>query len=237
MAGDDDRGRPDGLRRRWAAWGERSLRAVPSNTMRRALATPAPAYSGQGRPPKRPWQSVKTWAESLGPEAWRRVEVRDGAQGPLGVDGVKRRGVSSTHRRQQGDAELLAGIRSRARAQEQVVKGDDSLSNAAPQTRLAELARVAKAAQRSAAGMQRSKSAAGWADDEGRHGTGWQQQHTLSFLATWFLVQETERGKKRDTGDDATPDAPRHRGDLARGVSVRHDVPAAGCLPEALATP
>ena len=31
---------------------------------------------------------------------------------------------------------------------------------------------------------------------EVRHWTGWQQQQTLSFLATWFLVQETERGKK-----------------------------------------
>src|SRR6266571_1995712 len=161
LAGDDEMGRPYWLRRRWAALGERSRLAVPSNTMMRDLETPAPDDSGKGRPPKRPWQSVKTWAESLGTAAWRRVDVRDGATGPLVVDVVKRRGVSRTHRRQQGDAELLAVIRSRARDQEQVVKGDYSLSNTVPQTQRAEVARVAKAEHRSEACMQRRKSEAG----------------------------------------------------------------------------
>lgn len=235
LAGDDEMGRPSWCRRRLAALGERYMLAVPSNTMMRDLETPAPDYSGKGRPPKRPWQRVKTWAEALGNEAWRRVDVRDGSKGPLGVDVLKRRVGSRTHRHQQGDEELLAVIRSRDRDQEQVVKVDYYLSNAAPQTRLAELARVATAAHRIEECIQRSKSEAGLADYEVRHWTGWQHHHTLSFLATWFLVQETERGKKMDTGDDATPDSPRHRGDLARGVSVRHDVASAGCLPEALA--
>ena len=184
IASDNEMGRPYWLRRRLAAVGERSMLAVPSHTMMRDLETPAPAYSGKGRPPKRPWQSVKTWAESLGNEVWRRVDV------------VKRRVVSRTHRRQQGDEELLAVIRYRDRDQEQVVKVDDSLSNAVPQTQLAELARVAKAEHRIEECMQRSKSEAGLTDYEGRHWTGWQQHQTLSFLATWFLVQETERGKK-----------------------------------------
>ncbi len=100
IAGDDEMGRPYWFRRRLAAVGERSMLAVPSNTMMRDLETPAPDYSGKGRPPKRPWQSVKTWAESLGTAAWRRVDVRDGAKGPLVVDVVKRRVVSRTHRRQ-----------------------------------------------------------------------------------------------------------------------------------------
>jgi SRSO17 transposase len=235
-AGDDEMGRPDWCRRRLAAVGARSLLAVPSHTMLRALETPAPDASGKGRPPKRPWQSVKAWAESLGTAAWRRVDVRDGAKGPLVVDVVKRRVVSRTHRRQQGDEALLVVIRSRDRDQEQVVKVDEYLSNVVPQTQLAELARVAKAAHRIEACMQRSKSEAGLADYEGRHWTGWQQHHTLSFLATWFLVQETERGKKMDPCDDVTPDSPRHRDDLARGVSVRHEGASAGRLPEALAT-
>ncbi len=237
MAGDDERGRPYWLRRRLAALGERYRLAVPSPTMRRDLETPAPDDRGKGRPPKRPWQSVKTWTASLGNAAWRRVDVRDGAKGPLVVDGVTRRVVSRTHRRQQGDEELLAVLRSRDRDQEQVVKGDSYLSNAVAQTQLAELARVAKADQRIEECMQRSKSEAGLADDEGRHWTGWQQHQPLSFLATRFLVQETARGKKMDACDDVTPDAPRHCGDLARGVSVRHDVASAGRLLEAHATP
>jgi hypothetical protein len=122
MAGDDEMGRPYWFRRRLAALGERSRLAVPSHTMLRALETPAPDSSGQGRPPKRPWQRVKTWAESLDHEAWRRLDVRDGSKGPRVVDVVTRRVVSRTHRRQQGDEELLAVIRSRDRDQEQVVK-------------------------------------------------------------------------------------------------------------------
>jgi len=117
--------------------------------------------------------------------------VRDGSTGPLVVEVVTRRVVSRTHRRQQGDEELLVVIRSRDRDQEQVVQGDYSLSNAAPETPLWELARVAKAAHRIEECLQRRKSEAGLADYEVRHWTGWQQHQTLSFLATWFLVRET----------------------------------------------
>ncbi len=236
MAGDDEMGRPYWFRRRLAALGERYLLAVPSKTSIRDLEPPAPDYSGKGRPPTRPWQSVTAWAESLSHEAWRRVDVRDGSKRPLVVDVVKRRVASRTPRRQQGDEELLVVIRSRDRDQEQVVKVDYSLSNAAPQTPLAELARVAKAEHRIEECMERSKSEAGLADYEVRHWTGWQHHQTLSLLATWFLVHETERGKKMDACHDLTADSPRHRGDLARGISVRHDVAYVGRTPEALAT-
>ena len=150
--------------------------------------------------------------------------MRDGSQGPLGVEAVKRQGVSRTHRRQQGDQETLVGIRSRDRDQEQVVQVDYSLSHAAPETPLGACARVAQAEHRIEACLQRSKSAAGLADDEGRHWTGWQQHPTLSLLATWFLVRETQRGKKMAPCDHLTPDAPRHCDDLARGISVWDEV-------------
>ena len=127
--------------------------------------------------------------------------------------------------------------RYRDRDQDEVVKVDDSLSNAAPATPLGELARVAKAEHRIDACLQRSTSAAGLADYEGRNGTGWQQHQPLSFLATWFLVRETQRGKKMDACHHATADAPGHGGDLARGVSMRHDVADVGRTPEALAAP
>jgi hypothetical protein len=140
------------------------------------------------------------------------------------VETVKRRVVSRTHRRQQGDEERLVVIRDRDRDNQQVVQVDDSLSNAVPETPRGECARVAKAEQRIEACLQRSKSAAGLADDEGRQWTGWQQHHTLSFLATWFLVRETDRGKKMDPCDDLPADAPGHCEALVRGVSVRHDV-------------
>src|SRR5712692_770002 len=182
MAGDDAMGRPSWFRRRLARLGERSLLAVPSNTTIRDLETPPPEYRGQGRHPTRPWQSVAAWSQALDDAAWRRLDVRDGSKGPLVVEVVKRRVVSRTHRRQQGDEELLTVMRYRDRDQDAVVKVDYSLSNAVPETPLWEVARVAKAEHRIEACLQRSKSEAGLADYEVRNWTGWQHHQTLSLL-------------------------------------------------------
>src|SRR4029434_6793372 len=101
---------------------------------------------GQGRRPTRPWHSVQAWSQALEATAWRRIDVRDVSKGPLVVEMVKRRVVSRTHRRQQGDEELLVVIRYRDRDQAQVVKVDYYLSNAVSETPLWELARVATSA-------------------------------------------------------------------------------------------
>jgi SRSO17 transposase len=236
LAGDDEMGRPYWFRRRLEALGEQYLLAVPSNTMMRDLEVEPPASSGRGRRPPRPWHSVKAWSQSLADEPWCRIDVRDGAKGPLVVEAVKRRVVSRTHRRQQGDEEILVVLRYRDRDNQQVVKVDYYLSNAAPETPLGEFARVAKAEHRIEECLQRSKSEAGLADYEVRNWTGWQHHQTLSFLATWFLVRETERGKKLDPCDHLTTDSSGHCLDLARGVSVWDDVAEAEGVSAALAT-
>src|SRR6266436_2571435 len=236
MSGDDEMGRPYWFRRRLATLGERYLLAVPSNTAMRDLETEPPEYRGQGRRPRPPWQSVEAWSQSLGEEAWHRIDVRDGSKGPLVVEAVKRRMMSRTHRRQPGDEELLVVIRYRDRDQQEVVKVDYSLSNATPETPVWEFARVAKAEHRIEACIQRSKSEAGLADYEVRNWTGWQQHQTLSLLATWFLERETHRGKKMDPCDDLPADAPGHRAAFARGVSGRHHAASAQGATEATAT-
>jgi hypothetical protein len=236
MAGDDEMGRPYWFRRRLVGLGERYLLAVPANTLIRDLATAPPVSSGRGRQPQRPWQSVEQWSQALSDDAWKRIDVRDGSKGPLVGAVVKRRVVSRTPRRQQGHEEMGVVRRYRDRDHQQGVKVDSYLSNAAPETPLGQCARVAKAEHRLEDCIPRSKSEAGLADYEVRKWTGGQQHQTLSLLATGFLVQETERGKKKDARDDGTPDSPRHRGDLARGLSVRHEGASAGHLPEALAT-
>ena len=236
MSGDDEMGRPYWFRRRLATLGERSLLAVPSNTAMRDLETEPPEYRGQGRRPKPPWQSVEAWSQSLSDEAWRRSDVRDGSKGPLVVEAVKRRVMARTHRRQPGDEEMVVVLRYRDRDQQEVVKVDYYLSNAAPATPLWEFARVAKAAHRIEECIQRSKSEAGLADYEVRNWTGWQQHQTLSFLATWFLVRETDRGKKMDPCDNLTSDSSGHRDDFARGISVRHHAAYASGDPAATAT-
>ena len=209
--------------------------AVPSNTTIRAREVEPPESSGRGRRSQRPWLSVEAWGQSLAEEAWLRIAVRDGSKGPLVVEAVKRRVVSRNHRRQPGDEEILVVIRYRDRDNQQVVKVDYYLSNAVAETPLGEFARVAKAEHRIEECLQRSKSEAGLADYEVRKWTGWQHHQTLSLLATWFLVRETERGKKMDPCDDLTADSPGHCDDLARGVSVRHAVAYAQGVPAALA--
>src|SRR5256712_8862061 len=109
---------------------------------------------------------------------------------------------------------MVVVIRSRNRDQQAVVKGDYYLSNAVPETPLWACARVAKAEHRMEACLQRSKSEAGLADYEVRNWRGWQQQQTLSFLATWFLVRETAPGEKMEPCDALATDSPRHRHDL-----------------------
>jgi|RhiMetdeSRZDD1v2_1073273.scaffolds.fasta_scaffold432923_1 SRSO17 transposase len=236
IAGDDEMGRPYWFRRRLDALGERYLLAVPSNTSMRDVEVEPPAASGRGRPPKRPWQSVEAWSQALDEAAWHRLDVRDGSKGPLVVEAVKRRVVSRTHRRQQGSQETLVVLRSRDRDQAQVVKVDYYLSNAAPETPLGEFARVAKAEHRIEECLQRSKSEAGLSDYEVRHWTGWQHHQTLSLLATWFLVRETERGKKMDPCDHVPADSSGHCHNLVRGVSVWDDGAYAQGVPAALAT-
>lgn len=74
-------------------------------------------------------------------------------------------------------------------------QGQEKLTGGKPETPLWKLARVAKAEHRMEACLQRGKSEAGLADYEVRNWAGWQLHHTLSLLATWFLVRETEREK------------------------------------------
>ena len=86
--------------------------------------------------------------------------MRDGAKGPLIVDVLKRRVVARTDKRQEGHEEVLVVIRYQDRENDEVVKTDYYLSNAAAETELAEFARVAKAEHRIEECIQRAKSEA-----------------------------------------------------------------------------
>ena len=118
-------------------------------------------------------------------------------------------------------------IRYRERDTERVVKVDFYLSNGTSETVLAACARVAKAEHRIEECLQRSKSEAGLADYEVRNWTGWHHHQTLSFIATWFLVTETRRGKKMDACDDVAPDPRRHCLDPSPCVPMRDDITCA----------
>lgn len=223
IAGDDELGRPYAFRRRLDRMKERYLLAVPSNTLIRDLDAPEPKYSG--RQPKRPWQRVDAWMASRDEYEWTKIDVRDGAKGPLVVEAIKRRVVGRTHRRQEGHEEILVIVRYRDRDNTKVLKTDYYLSNASADTSLEQFTRVAKAEHRIEECIRRSKSEAGLADYEVRNWTGWHHHQTLSLIATWFLVTEARRGKKMDTGDHRSSNPRRPLTDPAPRLRMRYHLP------------
>jgi len=218
IAGDDEMGRPAWFRRELAGHGERYLLAVPSNTTIRDLEAAPPAHRGRGQPPKQPFRQVRKWCESLPASAWTRVQVRDGAKGPIEVEIVQRRVVAKIERK-IGPEEILVVIRSLD--EEKKVKTDYHLSNAPPDTPLPEFARVANAEHRIEECIKRAKSEAGMAQYQVRHWLGWHHHLTLCLLATWFLVCEARRGKKMDARDHRPSSPPGVCPDTSRGMRLR----------------
>jgi SRSO17 transposase len=209
IAGDDEMGRSSAFRRELRAWAERYLLAVPSNTLVRDVEAQPPAYGGRGRRPQVPFTRADRWCEALPKDAWTTIDVRDGAKGPLVVQGVKTRVQAKTDRRRNGPEETLVVLRE---AQDDgTVKHDYYLSNASPETALAEFARVAKAEHRIEECLERAKSEAGLAQYQVRNWMGWHHHQTLSLLALWFLTQEDRRGKKVHPGADGADGSHDHR--------------------------
>ena len=219
IAGDDEMGHPAWFRRELADRGERYLLAVPSNTTIRDLEAEPPVYRGRGQPPKPPFQQMRKWRESLAASAWTRLEVRHGEKGPLEVEIVKRRVVAKIDGK-IGPEETLVVVRSLD--DEKKVKTDYHLSNAPPETPLAEFARVANAEHRIEECIKRAKSEAGMAQYQVRNWLGWHHPITLCLMATWFLVCEARRGKKMDAGVHRATSPPTIRTDPARCLRLRH---------------
>src|SRR3989475_5775305 len=111
VTGDDELGRHTWFRGELRQRGERYVLGVPCNTTMRDLEAPSPEYQGRGRRPKAPWHSVRAWRKSLGLYGWTRLTVRDGEQGPVGIEMVKRRVQTRLERKRTGPAEWLVVTR------------------------------------------------------------------------------------------------------------------------------
>ena len=205
IAGDDEMGRSSWFRGELRQRQERYLLAVPSHTLVRLSDAPPPAYSGRGRQPVVPFQRVDKWCAALPAAAWTKIEVRDAEKGPLVVEVASARVTAKTEGHREGPEELLFVTRERSGPDS--FKHDYHLSNASPQTPLAELAGVQKAEHRVEDCLKRAKSEAGLADYEVRTWPGWHHHQALSLIATWFLTEETRRGKTIHAGDDRAADS------------------------------
>ena len=216
VAGDDEMGRSSWFRGQLRARHECYLLAVPSNTAARDLRAPDPPYAGRGARPRVPFVRVDRWCAAVPESAWQTVEVRPGEKGPLVVQAVRTLVQARTEGRVSGVAEMLVVFRER--------QGDGSwkhdylLSNGPLATPLEEFARVFKAEHRVEECLQRAKGEAGLADYEVRTWEGWYHHQALTLVATWFLTQETRRGKKMDPGADGTAGAGADGGGVAAAV-------------------
>jgi SRSO17 transposase len=225
ISGDDEMGRCSWFRQELRARGEHYLLAVPSNTLVRDLCAAEPPYCGQGRRPRVPFVRVDTWCAALPESAWETVEVRDGEKGPVVVQAAWTLVQAKTQGRPSDVAESLVVFRER--------QGDGSwkhdylLSNAVRVKPLGEFARVFKAQHRIEECLQRGKGEAGLGDYQVRTWEGWHHHQALSLLATWFLTQETGRGKNPDAGADGPPGAAVDRWAAEPGVECPpRDAPA-----------
>jgi len=201
IAGDDELGRSSWFRQELRSRNESYLLAVPANTAVRDAAAPDPPYGGHGRRPLVPFTRVDRWCASLAETAWETVEVRDGEKGPVVVQVASTLVQARTEGRVSDVVERLVVFRER--------QGDGSwkhdylLSGAVLGTPLAEFARVFKGQHRIEECLQRAKGEAGLADYQVRTWAGWHHHQALSLIATWFLTQETRRGKNPDPGVDS----------------------------------
>ena len=201
----DELGRSSWFRQQLRERNECYLLAVPSNTAVRDLTAPDPPYAGCGGRPRVPFTRVDRWCAALPATAWQTVEVRDGEQGPVIVQIAWTLVQARTAGRVSDVAESLVVFREQQG--DGTWKHDYLLSNAALDTPATEFARVFKAEHRIEECLQRAKGEAGLADYQVRTWEGWHHHQTLSLLATWFLTQETRRGKNPDAGADRTASA------------------------------
>jgi len=200
VAGDDEMGRCSWFRWELRGRGEQYLLAVPGNTSVRDLTAPDPPYTGHGRRPRVSFTRVDRWCAALPAEAWQTIEVRHGEKGPLAVQVSRTLVQARTDGKASAEAELLVVFRERQ--SDGSWKHDYLLANAPLATPLAEFARVFKAEHRIEESLQRAKSEAGLAHYQVRTWEGWHHHQALALVATWFLTQETRRGKKIHAGVD-----------------------------------
>jgi len=202
ISGDDELGRCSWFREQLRARNERYLLAVPCNTSVRDLTATAPPSAGRGRRRRAPFTSVQAWCAALPESFWETVAVRDGEKGPLVVQVAWTLVQARTEGRVSDVAEILVVFRERQG--DGSYKHDYLLSNAPLTTEVSEFARVFKAQHRIEECLKRAKGEAGLGDYQVRTWPGWHHHQTLALLATWFLTQETRRGKNPDAGVDGS---------------------------------
>ena len=205
VAGDDELGRCSWFRQELRARHEKYLLAVPCNTLVRDLTQPEPPASPSGRRRPHPFVRVDRWCAAVPEGAWQAIEVRPGEKGPIVTQAVRALVEARVDGRPSGVVEQLLVFRERQG--DGTWKHDYLLAFAPLTTELKEFARVFKAEHGIEEDLKRAKGEAGLGDYQVRTWVGWHHHQALALIATWFLTQETRRGKNPDPRPDGAAGA------------------------------
>jgi SRSO17 transposase len=198
IVGDDELGRASEFRTALRQRGERYVLDVPCNTSVRDLERRRPPRkkAGVGRKREVPFVRADAWAARQPQSRWERITVRDGEKGPLVVDAMGVRARTKQDGR-VGPEERLVVIRSVGES-----RIDYALSNAGPETPLAEVVRAQRQRHRIEEVFGAGKGEVGLDHYEVRSWVGWHHHMTLSLVALWFLCLERRRAGGENPGDD-----------------------------------
>ena len=173
------------------------LAEVPQNTRvwLERPQTAVPAWSGHGRKPTRlrlvdgelPSQPVVEIAAGWAADQWQRLVIKEGVKGTIAADFFARRVINSRHNL-PGQAVWLICRR-------EVDTGEFKffLSNAPPETPLAQFAQVSGMRWPIETCFEEGKQELGLGDYQVRSWVGWHHHMTLCILAHFFLVRIQRR--------------------------------------------
>jgi SRSO17 transposase len=169
--------------------GQKYVMEVPASTTAWTTdpASCVPAYSGRGQPPSRPTReavrSVARIVAELPAGAWRALQVREGATGPLVFEFAAVRVWAVRHRKPGPPIWLLV-----RRSLEEAPEVKYYVSNAEAETTLGVLALVACSRHEVEEFFEDCKGYLGMAQYETRSWTGWHHHMTLVALAHLFVT-------------------------------------------------
>jgi len=197
IVGDDELGRASEFRAALRQRGERYVLDVPCNTTVRDLERRRPPRrkAGVGRRREVPFVRADAWAACQPEARWERITVRDGEKGPLVVDAMSVR-VRTKQDRHVGPEERLVVIRPVGES-----RVDYALSNASPETSLAEVVRAQRQRHRIEEVFGVGKGEVGLDHYEVRSWVGWHHHMTLCLVALWFLCLERRQVGGKNPGD------------------------------------
>jgi SRSO17 transposase len=228
VAADDEFGRCSELRAELRQRRLHYVLDVPCNTLVRDTAERRPPTRPGGKPRLPLFERVDRWVARQPAGRWRKVQVREGAKGPITVRVLLASVQAKDEDGRVGPRERLVVIRRDADGQTTY-----ALSNA-HQAKRWQVARAQASRHRVEEVLEEGKGEVGLNHYEVRSWVGWHHHVTLSLLALWFLQTERLRLGGKNAGGDGAAGAGDLHGTAARAGGQR-DADRRGGEPSAAA--